>query len=133
MTILTLIFGRMAFYVDALGYFALGLESTLPIPQLYSNFLQRSLYGFRASTLIGWVAGDTFKSGYFILQQAPKQFIICAVFQVSIDATIVIQRLVYGTAPPTASPEEEDTLEQALRLEEEEQGIPSGEIPGRGL
>ena len=39
----------------------------------------------------------------------------------------------YGTAQPTASPEEEDILEQALRLEEEEQGIPRGGVLERGL
>jgi hypothetical protein len=26
-----------------------------------SNYRQKSLYGFRASTLIGWIGGDTFK------------------------------------------------------------------------
>ena len=79
MTILMLIFGRSDLYVNGLGFLALGLESTLPIPQFYryasagrliycitliairSNFKQRSLYGFRASILIGWVAGDLFK------------------------------------------------------------------------
>ena len=47
--------------MDILGFIALGLESTLPIPQLISNYKQKSLYGFRMSTLIGWVGGDTFK------------------------------------------------------------------------
>jgi len=121
MTILILIFGRMTLFINALGFFALGLESTLPLPQLYSNYKQRSLHGFRASTLIGWVAGDTFKTGYFILQKSPLQFIVCAIFQVTIDGAIVIQRFVYGTAPPVIPPDEEDILEQALRLEEEEQ------------
>lgn len=35
LTILMLIFGRSDLYVNALGFFALGLESTLPLPQLY--------------------------------------------------------------------------------------------------
>ena len=35
MTILILIFGRWHVYVTVLGYLALGLESTLPLPQLY--------------------------------------------------------------------------------------------------
>lgn len=120
MTILILIFGRWDVFVSALGFFALGLESTLPLPQLYSNFKQRSLYGFRASTLIGWVAGDTFKTGYFIFKKSPLQFIVCAIFQVSVDFAIVIQRFAYGTAPPVIPPDEEDILEQALRLEEEQ-------------
>jgi hypothetical protein len=39
MTILLLIFGRSGLYVNALGFFALGLESTLPLPQLYRHGL----------------------------------------------------------------------------------------------
>jgi len=120
MTILILIFGRSSLYVNALGFFALGLESTLPLPQFYSNFKQRSLYGFRASTLVGWVAGDVFKTGYFILQKSPIQFIVCAIFQVSIDFAIVLQRVAYGKAAPVTPSDEEDILEQALRLEEED-------------
>ena len=81
LTILVLIFGRVDVFVWLLGFIALGLESTLPIPQfmtlvtslfkdcaftvLYlsssSNYKQKSLYGFRMSTLIGWVGGDSFK------------------------------------------------------------------------
>ncbi|KIY66726.1 hypothetical protein CYLTODRAFT_398244 [Cylindrobasidium torrendii FP15055 ss-10] len=116
--ILVLIFGRSEIFVNILGFFALGLESTLPIPQLISNFKQRSLYGFRTSTLVGWFGGDGFKTVYFFLQQAPLQFKICSIFQLSIDVAIVIQRLVYGAAPPPTVLEEDD-LEQALALEDE--------------
>ncbi|KAF9054308.1 hypothetical protein BJ165DRAFT_702093 [Panaeolus papilionaceus] len=84
-TILILIFGRSKLFVGALGFIALGLESTLPIPQLISNYRQRSLYGFRMSTLVGWFGGDSFKTVYFFLQQSPLQFKVCAIFQLSID------------------------------------------------
>ena len=33
-TILQLILGRRQWFIDALGYIALGLESTLPLPQM---------------------------------------------------------------------------------------------------
>ncbi|KIM74026.1 hypothetical protein PILCRDRAFT_801628 [Piloderma croceum F 1598] len=85
LAILFLIFGRSDVFVSILGFVALGLESTLPIPQLISNYKQRSLYGFRMSTLIGWVGGDTFKAVYFFVQHSPLQFQVCAVFQLSID------------------------------------------------
>ncbi|KAF8227550.1 hypothetical protein L208DRAFT_297582 [Tricholoma matsutake] len=84
-TILFLIFGRSKIFVSTLGFVALGLESTLPLPQLISNHRQRSLYGFRMSTLIGWAGGDTFKTVYFFLQHSPLQFKVCAIFQLSID------------------------------------------------
>lgn len=81
-TILFLIFSRSSIFVSILGFAALGLESTLPIPQLircvfccfvevslrkvHSNYRQRSLYGFRMSTLIGWAGGDAFKHAHFL-------------------------------------------------------------------
>ncbi|KAF5336087.1 hypothetical protein D9611_006234 [Ephemerocybe angulata] len=118
--ILFLIFGRSEVFVGALGFIALGLESTLPIPQLISNYRQRSLYGFRMSTLIGWAGGDSFKTVYFFLQHSPLQFKVCAIFQLSIDCAIVVQRIMYGTKPPlSAVLNEEDELEQALALAEE--------------
>lgn len=123
-TILVLIFGRMKWFVDTLGYIALGLESTLPIPQLISNFRQKSLYGFRASTLIGWIGGDSFKTGYFFWQGSPMQFKICAVFQLTIDLLIVAQRIAYGAAPPAFVMDDDDDLEEALRLAEEGADIP---------
>jgi len=119
-TILYLIFGRFDTFISILGFVALGLESTLPIPQLISNYKQRSLYGFRMSALIGWVAGDAYKVAYFFINDSPIQFKICAIFQLSIDIMIVIQRILYGDAPPdsTLLPMEDD-LEQALALSEE--------------
>ncbi|KAH8093732.1 hypothetical protein BXZ70DRAFT_948955 [Cristinia sonorae] len=119
-SILFLIFGRSDIFVGILGFIALGLESTLPIPQLISNYKQRSLYGFRMSTLIGWLGGDSFKTAYFFLQGSPLQFRVCAIFQLSIDFAIVIQRVLYGAAmPPDMGLREEEDLEQALALAEE--------------
>ncbi|KAF7309604.1 Clathrin heavy chain [Mycena indigotica] len=117
--ILFLILGHYDVYVAVLGFIALGLESTLPIPQLISNYSQRSLYGFRMSTLIGWAGGDAFKTAYFFLQGSPLQFKVCAIFQLSVDLAIVGQRFVYGNAPPATVVLDEEDLEQALALDEE--------------
>jgi hypothetical protein len=117
--ILFLIFGRSHTFIGILGFVALGLESTLPIPQLISNYRQRSLYGFRMSTLVGWFSGDSFKVVYFFLQQSPLQFKVCSIFQLSIDIMIVGQRIFYGNAPPMSVLFQDDELEQALSLEEE--------------
>jgi len=116
--ILYLVFGRSELYISILGFIALGLESTLPIPQLISNYKQKSLYGFRMSTLLGWFGGDAFKTAYFFVQDSPLQFKVCAVFQLSIDIVIVVQRIYYGNAVP-ASAMMEDDIEQALALAEE--------------
>jgi len=112
-----LILGRSQTFVGILGFIALGLESTLPIPQLISNYKQKSLYGFRISTLLGWAGGDLFKTVYFFMEGSPLQFKVCAIFQLSIDFAIVAQRIAYGTAPPlSAILNEDDELEQALAL-----------------
>ncbi|KAF8449129.1 hypothetical protein L210DRAFT_3389413 [Boletus edulis BED1] len=112
-----LIFGRFEFYISLSGFFALGLESTLPLPQLISNYKHKSLYGFRASTMIGWVGGDAFKTAYFFLQGSPLQFKACAIFQLSVDAMIVAQRLYYGNTPPAPVLEGEG-VEEVLVLSE---------------
>jgi hypothetical protein len=44
-----------------LGFIALFIESTLPIPQFIANYKRKTCYGFRSSTLAGWVFGDSFK------------------------------------------------------------------------
>lgn len=113
-----LIFGRSDVYISIIGFVALGMESMLPVPQFISNFKQKSLYGFRASTLIGWVGGDSFKTAYFFVQGSPLQFKVCALFQLSVDFIIVVQRLYYGNAPPQATLLEQEDLEQALALAE---------------
>ncbi|KAJ6504833.1 hypothetical protein C8R47DRAFT_1103800 [Mycena vitilis] len=117
--ILFLILGRFHAFVAVLGFIALGLESTLPIPQLISNYKQRSLYGFRMSTLIGWAGGDAFKTAYFFWHGSPVQFKVCAVFQLSIDFAIVVQRVLYGNEPPLSVLLDDEDLEQALALDED--------------
>ncbi|EPT00954.1 hypothetical protein FOMPIDRAFT_1023512 [Fomitopsis schrenkii] len=117
--ILFLILGRSQTFIFILGMVALGVESTLPIPQMISNHKQRSLYGFRLSTLLGWVGGDAFKTVYFFVQNSPLQFKICSIFQLSIDFVIVGQRLYFGNAMPASTMLGEDDIEQALVLAEE--------------
>ncbi|KAK0218008.1 hypothetical protein IW262DRAFT_1275612 [Armillaria fumosa] len=115
--ILFLILGRSDVFVSLLGFVALGLESTLPIPQLISNFKQRSLYGFRMSTLIGWAGGDSFKCVMTFIVVASGTS-ICRVSHDSLKA-IVVQRLYFGNAPPPTVLVDDDDLEQALALAEE--------------
>lgn len=114
-----LVLGRQTIFVSILGFVALGLESTLPIPQLISNYKQQSLYGFRMSTLLGWLGGDAFKTVYFFVTGSPLPFRVCAIFQLSIDFAILAQRIYYGNAPPATVLMEADDLEQALALADE--------------
>lgn len=90
-----LLFSSCSTFIALLGYFALGLESTLPIPQLISNYRRKSLAGFRASVLLGWLGGDSFKLLYFLFKGSPAQFTSCAIFQLSVDLAILAQKRLY--------------------------------------
>jgi len=116
LTIAFLIFGRMPWFTLSLGFLALGLESTLPLPQVYSNYKHKTLHGFRTSTLVGWVGGDGYKTVYFFALHSPIQFKVCASFQLATDFIIVLQRLVYGNEEVKYV--EDEGLEEALRLAE---------------
>jgi len=42
-----------------------------------------------------WLSGDTFKTGYFIVRQAPLQFGLCGALQVLVDILILLQVVLY--------------------------------------
>jgi hypothetical protein len=115
LAILQLLFGSFSTYISILGYFALGLESTLPIPQAITNQRRRSLSGFRWSVLLGWLGGDLFKTIYFLVQGSPLQFTVCALFQLSIDFIIAAQ--MYFFREKTNQDDEEQRLAEAEAME----------------
>ncbi|EST08183.1 hypothetical protein PSEUBRA_002270 [Kalmanozyma brasiliensis GHG001] len=115
LTLLYLLLSWSSTFISILGYLALGLESTLPIPQLISNYRRKSLAGFRSSVLVGWLGGDSFKLLYFVLRGSPVQFTVCAVFQLSVDLAIVAQRAMYR--------EQTEREEAEMRGEQEEQTV----------
>ncbi|GAA5825587.1 hypothetical protein JCM11251_000296 [Rhodosporidiobolus azoricus] len=83
-------------YVQALGFIALGLEATLPLPQLLANFEHKSTAGFRLSVLAGWAGGDLVKTIYFfVTPDTPLAFKACGVFQLSIDVLLCLQTFLY--------------------------------------
>ncbi|GAA5955393.1 hypothetical protein JCM21900_005361 [Sporobolomyces salmonicolor] len=91
-----LLLGRINAYVQLLGFLALGLEATLPIPQLLVNYEHKSTAGFRHTVLAGWLLGDGFKSVYyFVTPDNGLAFKACAVFQLSVDILLCIQTWLY--------------------------------------
>ena len=50
---------------------------------------------FSVKMVIMWFCGDTFKTGYFIIKEAPVQFSVCGLLQVSIDIAILYQVMYY--------------------------------------
>ncbi|KAI8641056.1 PQ loop repeat-domain-containing protein [Parasitella parasitica] len=84
-------------FVEALGFLSLGIESTLPLPQLLTNFRQKSVDGFSLLILASWFLGDSFKAFYFVYQNSPIQFVVCAVIQLTFDTIIVFQFIVFSS------------------------------------
>lgn len=119
LAVLQVILGRLSSYVWVLGMFALGLEATLPVPQAMTNYSRKSLGGFRLSVLLGWAFGDAFKTIYFLMQGSPIQFIISALFALSVDIVICAQLYLYREQ--TAKDWEDMRLEEAEALEVERQ------------
>ncbi|WVQ85022.1 hypothetical protein IAT38_007186 [Cryptococcus sp. DSM 104549] len=99
--VMQVILGRWMWYIDALGFVALTIESTLPIPQFLSNWRSKSCYGFRSSTLAGWFFGDSFKTVYFFMRGSPIQFKVTAIMLVCWDTAVFAQRIIYGARPPS--------------------------------
>lgn len=114
---LQVIFNSSSTYNAILSYFSLGLESSLPLPQFLSNQSRRSLAGFRISVLLGWLFGDGFKTGYFIINSSPLPFLIGGVFALAIDIAIVVQWKLFEDQ--TRSDEEAERLVQEERQRRE--------------
>lgn len=54
---------------------------------------------FSIKMVLMWTSGDTFKTGYFLLTQAPMQFWICGFLQVCVDIAIMSQVYYYSRYP----------------------------------
>lgn len=78
-------------YVEVLGFLSVFAEAMLGTPQLYRNMRNRSTEGMSVIMVLMWTSGDTFKTVYFILRQAPAQFYICGTLQVGVDLFILFQ------------------------------------------
>jgi hypothetical protein len=50
-------------FIEVLGFMSLGLESTLPLPQLLTNFKNRNTDGFSILILATWVSKNIYSTG----------------------------------------------------------------------
>jgi len=91
-------------YSSFIGYFGLGVEAILPIPQILANRRVRSCKGFRFSVLASWLLGDTMKMFWFFTSKTtiPWPFKLCGLFQGSCDCLLGIQYMMYGSGSSEA-------------------------------
>ncbi|KAI1328810.1 hypothetical protein F5Y16DRAFT_398023 [Xylariaceae sp. FL0255] len=92
-------------YSSLIGYIGLGVEATLPLPQLIANAQSKSCKGFRLSVLASWLLGDSLKMFWFFTATTdiPLAFKLCGIFQAICDASIGIQYVMYGNQSPSIS------------------------------
>ncbi|KAF8469112.1 hypothetical protein BDZ91DRAFT_655742 [Kalaharituber pfeilii] len=96
-TALQLLLGSSPIYVALQGYVALGIEATLPIPQVLQNHRAKSCHGFRLSVLASWIIGDIMKQVFFFsADHISLQFKLCAMFQMALDLFLGVQFWMYG-------------------------------------
>ncbi|XP_006010995.1 solute carrier family 66 member 2 isoform X2 [Latimeria chalumnae] len=95
----TYLFIDWPLFVEGLGFLAVFTEAMLGTPQLYRNYQNKSTEGMSIKMVLMWTSGDTFKTGYFLLKQAPFQFWICGTLQVFVDVTILFQVYFYSSHP----------------------------------
>ncbi|KAJ8273305.1 hypothetical protein GJAV_G00100060 [Gymnothorax javanicus] len=86
-------------FVEMLGFLAVFSEAMLGVPQLYCNYQNKSTEGMSIKMVCMWTSGDTFKTGYFLVTQAPVQFWICGLLQVCVDFAILFQVYYYSRYP----------------------------------
>ncbi|XP_051526311.1 solute carrier family 66 member 2-like isoform X4 [Myxocyprinus asiaticus] len=86
-------------FVESLGFLAVFTEAMLGTPQLYCNYQNKSTEGMSIKMVLMWTSGDSFKTVYFLLTQAPMQFWICGLLQVCVDIAILFQVYYYSRYP----------------------------------
>ncbi|CAF3547028.1 unnamed protein product [Rotaria sp. Silwood1] len=96
LSIITWILHKNLVYIETIGLLAVFCEALLGVPQFIRNLRFKSTEGMSVKMVIFWAAGDIFKTVYFIVRNAPKQFWICGILQISIDFAILIQVMVYS-------------------------------------
>ncbi|XP_034285207.1 solute carrier family 66 member 2 isoform X1 [Pantherophis guttatus] len=91
-------------FVETLGFLAVFIEAMVGIPQLYRNYQNRSTEGMSVKMVLMWTSGDTFKTVYFLLNQAPFQFSVCGLLQVFVDMAILLQVYFFSYYPQKPVP-----------------------------
>ncbi|KAF2727854.1 hypothetical protein EJ04DRAFT_478353 [Polyplosphaeria fusca] len=118
-------------YTTLLGYIALTIEATLPLPQLLSNYRRRATTGFRFSVIVNWIIGDLFKMWFFFASGSgeggvPLAFKLCGVFQALCDLGLGLQFFIWGDGPTGVLGEENVAMGGVAGPDKQAYGVPFG-------
>ena len=92
---------NISWYIETIGFLAVFCEAMLGMPQFIKNYTNKSTQGMSKIMVLMWTNGDVFKTGYFIMKDAPTQFKFCGMLQVCVDLAILGQVVYYGRAQVT--------------------------------
>jgi hypothetical protein len=87
-------------YIEALGFLSAGIEAGLGLPQVISNYKNKTTESLSIALLMNWTLGDVFKTYYFIQTNSPMQMVLCGVFQLAIDFLLILQLIYYTYISP---------------------------------
>ncbi len=79
-----------------IGYMSMSIEATLGLPQLISNYKNKSVDGLSFMMISTWFIGDFFKVLYYIMERQPFQFTMCGAIQLTVDILIILQIIAYS-------------------------------------
>lgn len=71
----------------------------LGLPQLIKNHQAKSVEGLSISLILSWLAGDIFKTIYFVKDGQPLPFVMCGCIQITVDLLILAQIFYYRRQP----------------------------------
>lgn len=82
-------------YIEALGDTAATVEAVIGLPQVIYNFMNKNCDTLSVFMLICWACGDSFKTLYYLETMVPLQFLVCGIFQLTLDMILLAQYLYY--------------------------------------
>ncbi|CAF0775284.1 unnamed protein product [Didymodactylos carnosus] len=93
---ITWVFVENKIYIETIGFLAVFFEALLGTPQFLRNYRHKSTDGMSVGMVLMWTSGDIFKTSYFLIRKAPKQFWLCGSLQIAIDIAILFQVFIYS-------------------------------------
>lgn len=89
MALFTILMSENAYFIGTLGTLSSVVEAMLGIPQFYLNFKKKNTEGLAPVLIMMWLFGDFYKLTYYISFNSPLQLILCSVFQICTDVSIM--------------------------------------------
>ncbi len=83
------------YYVELLGFLSSSLEVALLLPQIIDNYNYKTTENLSNILVACFILGDSIKAYYFVVSNAPSQFLLGAILQVVLDFVLVSQVFIY--------------------------------------